>query len=244
MTKRLDLILNGKGGVGKSFFAVNLVQYFKDKQIPYVAIDSDNENSTLKRFHPDAEFMDLAEARDMDGMFSALERNPLALVDCRAASTDVFFDYFQEIDMAETLRVLDAELTIIMPVNHESDSLEQVQSVVKQFGNSCRYVVLRNAVHSDSFALYDKSKVRQRLNAELGGREISMERLRPWLVEGLQRANLTITHASRHADFPLLDRQRLQTWQRHLYGQIESVADLLLPAQPTSAARNEKDRLL
>ena len=25
--KRLDLILNGKGGVGKSFFAVNFVQY-------------------------------------------------------------------------------------------------------------------------------------------------------------------------------------------------------------------------
>jgi len=27
MNKRLNLILNGKGGVGKSFFAVNLVQY-------------------------------------------------------------------------------------------------------------------------------------------------------------------------------------------------------------------------
>ena len=31
--KRLDLILNGKGGVGKSFFAVNFVQYLKDKDI-------------------------------------------------------------------------------------------------------------------------------------------------------------------------------------------------------------------
>ena len=33
MIKRLDLILNGKGGVGKSFFAVNFVQYLKDKNI-------------------------------------------------------------------------------------------------------------------------------------------------------------------------------------------------------------------
>ena len=31
MKKQLNLILNGKGGVGKSFFAINLVQYFKDK---------------------------------------------------------------------------------------------------------------------------------------------------------------------------------------------------------------------
>jgi CO dehydrogenase nickel-insertion accessory protein CooC1 len=51
--KRLILILNGKGGVGKSFFAVNYVQFLKDKGIAHVAIDSDNENSTLKRFHPE-----------------------------------------------------------------------------------------------------------------------------------------------------------------------------------------------
>jgi cellulose biosynthesis protein BcsQ len=57
--KRLDLVLNGKGGVGKSFLAVNFVQFLKDKDIAYVAIDSDNENSTLKRFHPDARFLDL-----------------------------------------------------------------------------------------------------------------------------------------------------------------------------------------
>jgi hypothetical protein len=29
----------------------------------------------------------------------------------------------------------------------------------------------------------------------------------------------------------LLDRQRLQTWQRKLYAEIESVAELLLPAK-------------
>ena len=32
MTKQINLILNGKGGVGKSFFAVNFVQYLKDRR--------------------------------------------------------------------------------------------------------------------------------------------------------------------------------------------------------------------
>ena len=50
MKKQLVIILNGKGGVGKSFFATNLVQYLKDQQIEHHAIDTDNENSTLKRF--------------------------------------------------------------------------------------------------------------------------------------------------------------------------------------------------
>ena len=60
MNKRINLILNGKGGVGKSFFAVNFVAFLKDNRVPHIAIDSDNENSTLKRFHPDAQFLDLA----------------------------------------------------------------------------------------------------------------------------------------------------------------------------------------
>ncbi len=36
----------------------------KDKGIAHVAIDSDNENSTLKRFHPDTRFLDLSKRRD------------------------------------------------------------------------------------------------------------------------------------------------------------------------------------
>ena len=116
MIKRLDLILNGKGGVGKSFFAVNFVQYLKDKNILHVAYDCDNENSTLKRFHGEAvEFMDLSQPRALDAMFRAFEKTDLVVVDCRAASTEVFFDYFDVIDLRETLKTLSVALTIIIP---------------------------------------------------------------------------------------------------------------------------------
>jgi hypothetical protein len=53
--------------------------------------------------------------------------------------------------------------------------------------------------------------------------------LQPWLVEELSLKNLPITEAVRDGGFYLLDRQRLQTWQRKLYTEIESAADLLLP---------------
>jgi cellulose biosynthesis protein BcsQ len=61
MQKKFNTIINGKGGVGKSFFAVNFVQYLKDKGIPCTAVDTDNENSTLKRFHPEALFLDIED---------------------------------------------------------------------------------------------------------------------------------------------------------------------------------------
>ena len=229
--KRLDLILNGKGGVGKSFFAVNFVQFLKDKDIAYVAIDSDNENSTLKRFHPDARFLDLDKRRELDGIFDPLEKANLVVMDCRAASTDLFIDFFAEIDLSTVLSAMGASLTLIMPVNHESDSVDQVQRLADQFGKKCNYVVIRNAAHSDSFALFESSEVRAQLKDKLGGREIAMTRLQDWLVEALNAENLTITAATKHPAFSLLDRQRLQSWQRKLYAEIESVAGLLLPAK-------------
>ena len=58
-----------------------------------------------------------------------------------------------------------------------------------------------------------------------------MTRLQDWLVEALNGENLTITAATKNPAFSLLDRQRLQTWQRKLYTEIESVAGLLLPAK-------------
>jgi hypothetical protein len=229
--KRLDLILNGKGGVGKSFFAVNFVQFLKDKGIAHVAIDSDNENSTLKRFHPDTRFLDLSNRRDLDGIFSALAKTNLVVVDCRAASTDLFIDFFNEIDLPAMLLAFDAELTLVMPVNHESDSVDQIQRLTEEFQNRCNFVVVRNAAHSDSFAIFELSEVRARLIDKLGGREITMTRLQDWLVEALNAENLTITAATKHLSFSLLDRQRIQTWQRKLFVEIESASDLLLPSK-------------
>jgi hypothetical protein len=71
--------------------------------------------------------------------------------------------------------------------------------------------------------------VRGQLKNRFGGREIAMARKQDWLVEALNAENLTITTAIKHPSFSLLDRQRLQTWQRKLYAEVESVAALLMP---------------
>ena len=146
MKKQLLLVLNGKGGVGKSFFAVNFVQYLKDRQIAHAAFDSDNENSTLKRFHPEAGFLNLADPRGLDPMIQALEANRLVVVDCRATSTDLFLNFFAATYLTSLLAELDTVLTLAMPVGAELDSIEQFRRVVRELGNHCRYVIVRNPI--------------------------------------------------------------------------------------------------
>ena len=161
------------------------------------------------------------------------------MIDCRAASTDLFIDFFDEVGLAEVLRTLDARLTVICPVNHEADSVEQVRILSDAIGDGCRWLVVKNETHSDTFKLYENSKTRRHLLDALHAREITMPRLYDWLVTALNEHNVTITAALNEPAFNLLDRQRLKHWQWRFYQQLDAAADLLLPlvsiVQPSRA---------
>jgi hypothetical protein len=236
MKKRLILILNGKGGVGKSFFAVHFVQYLKDRQIDHAAFDSDDENSTLKRFHPEAGFIDPNRPAEIDRMIEALRDQAVVVVDCRAASTRIFLKYFEDTELAAVLESLGAGLTIASPVNHELDSIHQIQRLVSGIPGKADFLVIRNEAHGEGFDLFDKSKVRQKLMNDLGAKEILVTQMQKWLVEDLQRSKLTPTTARDHPEFSLMDRQRLIVWQRRFYEQLDSVKELLLPANAREAS--------
>lgn len=242
MTKHINIIINGKGGVGKSFFATNFVQYLKDQQVEHRAIDTDNENSTLKRFHREAEFVNIEQVQEIDLLISSLETNGLVVVDCRAASTDIFLDYFAEVRVFEILEMVGASLTIVSPVNHEADSVEQVKIIADALGSKCRYVIVRNQAHSEQFKIYDQSQTRNRVLTELGGQEITMPKLYDWLVTGLNETNLSMTAAIGQSDFGLVDRQRLKNWQAKFYEQIDSARELLVPTGEQSKHSGKSKR--
>ncbi|PZR76399.1 MAG: hypothetical protein DLM52_06195 [Chthoniobacterales bacterium] len=86
----------------------------------------------------------------------------------------------------------------------------------------------KEQAHSESFKIYDGSKMRRQIVDLLQGREITMPRLYDWLVTALNEHNQTATTALQHPAFNLLDRQRLKNWQRRFYRQVYRAADLLL----------------
>lgn len=233
MTKRLVIVLNGKGGVGKSFFATNFVQYLKDRKQSHHAIDTDNENSTLKRYHREADFIDLNDPRGLDTLFVAVEACPLVVMDGRAASTDLLLDYFTEVSAIELLDGMAASLTLVIPINHEADSVTQAKLISDALGTSCQYVIVKNQAHSEHFHIYEKSRTRVRLADELQAAEMLMPRMYDWLVAALNQHNLTVTDATAHDAFHIVDRQRLKNWQNSFFEQLDAHSDLLLP--PTSS---------
>lgn len=230
MSKRLIIVLNGKGGVGKSFFATNFVQYLKDRKQLHRAIDTDNENSTLKRYHREADFVDLNDPRGLDALFAAVEASPLVVMDGRAASTDLILDYFAEVSAFDLLDGMNASLTLAIPINHEADSVTQAKLIADTLDERCQYLIVRNQAHSEHFALYEKSRTRSRLIDELHAGEMVMSRMYDWLVAALNQHNLTVTDALQHEAFNVVDRQRLKNWQRSFFAQLDEHQGMLLPA--------------
>jgi len=233
--KQINLIINGKGGVGKSFFATNFVDYLIDHKVPHVSIDTDNENSTLKRFHPECEFIDISSVEEIDTIITKLDSTDFVVADCRAASTDIFLDYFAEVRIYDILRELKTRLTVVSPVNHEADSVEQIRILTDAVGKNASYVIVRNHAHSERFTLYDNSNVRKRLLDELGAKEIVMPKLYDWLVIALNAQNVRISQAISNNGFNIVDRQRLLNWRDRFFEQVDSAKDHLLPRRKHAA---------
>src|ERR1035438_10466195 len=221
MQKQFNAVINGKGGVGKSFFAVNFVQFLKDNGVALIAVDTDNENSTLKRFHPEALFLNIADPTEIDSVFAMLDKTDLVVMDCRAASTDIFLDYFDEVEVVALLQPFGASLNLIMPVNHETDSLEQIRNITDRLNHNARYLVVKNEVLSERFDNYERSATRTRLMEELDAKEIIMPKLYDCIVADLNRHDLTVSAGINNPAFDFFNRQRLLNWQHLLYSQLE-----------------------
>lgn len=217
---------------------MNLVQYLKDRQHEHRAVDTDNENSTLKRYHTEAAFADLNDPRGLDSLFATLADTPLVVVDGRAASTDLVLDYFAEVSAFELLEGMNAGLIVVMPVNHEADSVTQIKLIADALADRCRYVIVKNQAHSEQFTLYERSKTRARLMDELNAGELVMPRMYDWLVAALNQHNLMATQAQTHSSFNVVDRQRLKNWQKTFYAQVDAHTEALL-SNPQPAARHE-----
>jgi len=161
-----------------------------------------------------------------------LDKTDLVVMDCRAASTDIFLDYFDEVRIFDLLKQFGASLNLIMPVNHETDSLEQIRNITDRLNHNARYLVVKNEVLSERFANYERSATRTRLIGELAAKEITMPKLYDWIVADLNKHDLTISSAIKNPAFDFFNRGRLQNWLHKFYDELGSVRGMLLPPPP------------
>lgn len=226
--RRLILIAMDKGGVGKSFFSILLVQWLQARGVPFLSFDPDYQNSTLTRFVPDSQFLDIRHSENLDRIIEVMEGAPLVLVDGVGSQQRIFLDWLEETNLLALKDSMNLALTLVLIVEEDKDTVHQAGEAVRRIGPDADYLVVRNQKQSSLFRIYDESRARKAL-ATCDAREITLPRLEEHLVHFLQRSSFTIRRALDSNELFLIDRQRLVAYQRMIFEQLEQAQKLLLP---------------
>ncbi len=226
--KRLILSATSKGGVGKSYVTINLIEWLQSLGTPFVAFDPDWCNSTLTRFYESAEFIDISEEVHLDNVIRAFERTDLVIADGVGSLQTKFVDWLEEARVFEMREQLGLEITFIVIIEEDKETVFQAGQAAKRVGNNANWLVVRNLKTSPVTEIYDGSNARKELLA-LGAREITIERL-PWNLNSmLQKSSKSINGLIQDDSVFFLERQRLRSYQQRLFEEFAGARDVLLP---------------
>jgi len=191
--------IGGKGGVGKSWLITLLIDWYESRGVKFHSIDLDNENNTLSRFYSNAEFVQVASERDLDGMINRIVASeiPVTVIDMRAASTDRIEPWLRNVDFEMLLSEYGVRFTAIGVVDTSSDSVANIgfwANDVLAGNKKIRYVIGRNLVRGEELG-YDKSEDREKYKKTLDLAEVEIPKLEDWVHARLESEDLRIATA-------------------------------------------------
>lgn len=235
VTRRLLISATSKGGVGRSFFLINLADWYVELDQSYLYFDSDVSNGTLTRFLPDSKFLGFGENDPAQEIHAALGDSEVVGWDALGATNAYLPDwldtsFLKEGEPNDTFRT-----TVILMIEEDKDTVFQAGETARRLGDRVDWLVVKNLKTCSTTEIYDNSKARQELQ-RLGAVEITMERV-PWsLLATIQRTSRTLSSLVLDETLPFLERQRLRTFQRRFFEQLEAARHLLLPTRIAEAA--------
>ncbi len=225
--KRLILVAMDKGGVGKSFFTILLIQWLQLRGHVVMAFDPDYQNSTLTRFVPQAQFLDIRHSENLDRVIEVMNDHPLVVVDGVGSQQRIFLDWLEETNLLQLRHGMGLELTLVLIVEEDKDTVHQAGEAVARIGRNADWLVVRNQKTMPTSRIYDQSKARKEL-AACGAHEMTMPKLTDHLVLHLQQTSQTMERALESNQLFLIDRQRIVNYRRLIFSQFDACKEILL----------------
>jgi len=224
---RLILVAIDKGGVGKSFFCIQLISWFKQLGMSYTAFDPDFANSTLSRFVPESTFLNVQHRENLDVLVETLSQTPLVILDGMVGRQGLVFDWIEETDLTRLAKEMGFGITLALVLEDDKDTVHQAGEAVKRLGGSVDWLVIKNHRTYGAFRLYEKSLARESLLRH-NAIEIDMPKLDESIMLEVQRNSTTLDDAVRNPRFFLIDRQRILRYHRKLFSELDRAKGILI----------------
>ncbi|SDP36176.1 nucleotide-binding protein [Desulforhopalus singaporensis] len=225
----IHLILQGKGGVGKSFVSSLLAQYLIDRDVKVACFDTDPVNATFSAFKSlkvhkvDILEDDSINSRLFDSLIEKLLQLPdgsSAVIDNGAASFIPLASYISENMVPDLIRESGHDLiihTVITGGQSAGDTLKGLQSLLGGFDSPLIVWVNPFFGSTDYFTDHD---LRQKV-IQGDGKCIVLPSYKKdtfgYDIETMLSRKLTFDEAVQTSEINLMARQRLKIVQRKIY---------------------------
>jgi nitrogenase subunit NifH len=235
--KAVHIILQGKGGVGKSLVSVLLAQYLKSIGENIKCIDTDPVNQTLNSYKAlNVDFLKLIDddtksinSRNFDTLMEMIfTENGTFIIDNGAASFIPLTNYLVENNAVEMLNNAGADVyihTVITGGQAFGDTLKGFAELVKQSAIT-KVVVWINeffgSVEAQGKTFSDMKIYTENKNKVVGIVRIAKRNQDTFAkdIEQMISRKLIFSEALESPDFKLMAKQRLKTVQKDIYEQI------------------------
>lgn len=233
MNKRLILSATNKGGVGKSFLCIQLVEWLKrhPAKIAFTAFDPDHANTTLSSVHPDVtEFMDVETPRSIDRAVSVFKDKDISICDgLGSQQKKTFMAWAHEIDLFSIKEEIGFGITFLVVIEEDRDVILQTQELLKSVGDKVDWVIMKNHKQSTHNTLWEGTET-QRLAHELKAIEIDIPRLHEHVATLLTAKQWSVAQAADLVE-NIMDRNRYRTLWRLISSEFEKAERYLLPSE-------------
>jgi hypothetical protein len=225
---QIHLIGGEKGGVGKSVMARVLAQYYIDREIPFQVFDADLSHGAMSRYYGDyTEAVDLGRFESADRIIEqAAEAGLTTIVDMAAQSSRQLDRWISEAGLLELAAELELGLTFWHVMDDGADSLKLFRKLLDGYGETARYVVVRNFGRGSDFSAFDTSEAARQAQ-QMGAQLIDLPGLHPPTMRKIDHIDASFWAAANNTSrelgptLGLLERQRVKTWLNKSYAQLD-----------------------
>lgn len=234
----IHLVLQGKGGVGKSYIASIITQHQISKGKEVTCIDTDPVNKTFSQYEAlNVERLELIkdnkiDERCFDQLITKLMDDNNFVIDNGAASFIPLSNYFIENSVIDVLNETEKKIyihTVITGGQGAIDTLNGLQTLAERFGNQARLVCWLNQffgpIEYDGKS-FEQMKVYELNKEKIEGVITITQRTRETFgydVNEMLQNKLTFDEAIQSENFHLMAKQRLKIVQRELWQQLDPI---------------------
>lgn len=225
----IHLVGGEKGGVGKSLVSRVLAQYLIDRGLPFIGFDTDRSHGALMRFYPahaSPALVNHYEALDRIVEAAVDEPGRRILVDLAAQTFDPLIRWMDDSGVVNLADEMDIRLHYWHVMDSGKDSVDLLKRLLDRFGTGLSYVLVRNQVRGNDFAMLEASGEQARA-AALGAKVITIKKLYEGVMNRIDNSNSSFAQAkSAEKDstgLGLMDRQRVKMWLREAYREFDEV---------------------